>query len=143
MSNFSDIKDAMATQLAALFTAASLSVTIRKYRTLDWSSARDGALLVLASAGFGESGQLQDSVDVIVSVIVPYGNETEASAAETLIDNIDQELIDAYRSDGTHQKAAGIWSAVNFFQPSFRLPASRDEATWYYYSQSHLRFWIV
>jgi hypothetical protein len=106
MSIFSDVKDTMATQLAALFTAASLTVTIKKYRTLDWTAATEDALLILSANSHGETAQLQDYVDVVVSTIVRYGNETEASAAETTLDDIDQVLINAYRSDGTHQKAA-------------------------------------
>jgi hypothetical protein len=141
MSIFSDVKDTMATQLAALFTAASLTVTIKKYRTLDWTAATEDALLILSANSHGETAQLQDYVDVVVSTIVRYGNETEASAAETTLDDIDQVLINAYRSDGTHQKAAAKWRAVNFYQPSLRVP-SPTGTEGYRYAENYLRFFV-
>jgi hypothetical protein len=144
MSIFSDVKDAMATQLAALFAAGGLSVTIKKYRTWDWSeSTATKPLLIISVLGYAPEVQLRRAVDISIFTIVRYGNETEASEAETMLDDTDQIIINAYNQEsGTHQEAAGVWSAVNFTQPIRREP-SRESTIGDRFSESFLRFYIV
>jgi phosphoribosylanthranilate isomerase len=142
MSIFSDVKDTVATQLAALFTAASLTVTVRKYRSFDWSVATNDKPLLMLSVVSYFPEEVIDYVDIAVFTVVRYGNEAEAATAETTLDDIDQVLIDAYKGDGgTHQKAAGKWRAVNFYQPSQREPSLRS-ADGDRFSESYLRFYI-
>lgn len=136
MTIFSDPKDELETILTEHLVTPGTIKVIRKFRSYDFDQT---PLLVIMTDGYDErTADEADEIDITLVTITKFSGQSEEEAAETVLDTVDDKLVELFRKDGDYQVNPGKWGAVDFPRRSIRPPSPFDAG--YRYSEFYLRF---
>ncbi len=137
MTIFSDVKDELETILAAELVTPGTIRAIRKYRSYEFDQT---PLLVLMTEGYDETDDFANQIDITAVTITKFSGQGEEEAAETVLDTVEDKLVEMFRTDGTYndESKQPAWSGVEIHRRSIRPPSPFDAG--YRYSEFYLRF---
>ena len=133
---FSRVKD----ELLVIFQKHLVDTeVVREVRTSRGYDTAATPYVIVATASYNERlSDMADEVYISVSVIAKFLDATEEEAAETVLDDVQQVLIDLFGLDGLYQVHKGHWGAVDRNKPTWRPFSPLGPG--YRYSESYFRF---